>query len=764
MLRPLVASTLVLLILTAAAPALAQGPDGDDETGSDPAPAESCVLHGRVTDETDEPLAGARVSVQPGDVKTVSDADGRYCFAELAPAAYQVVAEYGGFSQLGVVDVTVEGGSWSLDLMVKANIREQVVVTATRTRKGLDEVAVRTQLITKDFMDATGARTLADAVEYTTGLRVESNCQNCNFSQIRLLGLEGPYTEILVDGQPVISSLAQVYGIEQIPARMIDRIEVVKGGGSALYGPGAVGGVVNVIPREAARSGGGVSGSVDMMGGQASVLGNGSYDWVSAGGRTVLTTFGQLDRVRAHDVDGDGFTEVSQRDLGAFGLRFGQRLLDDDARLAVDLNRIHEYRRGGDRLDLPPDQAFVAEQLDSTRYGVGASWLHAPNNGAFDYTVTASMSHMTRDSYYGTFMDPNAFGDTRSVLGVADAQLNHYLGGGHVLSWGGQLSAESIADNQPAYGRFIDESSRNLGLFVQHDWAFASGFQVLLGARADKHTAIDRVIVSPRAALMYSPMENLDFRASVATGFRAPEVFDEDLHLSAAGGSPHLIFLSPELREERSHNLMLGGEWKPTLGPGQGLLEVNGFYTRLADLFHNIEHDDPATGAFEFLKVNLGGARVYGVETNVGWGIGEELILQGGVVVQRARFDEPDPDWGSRAFFRTPDVYGNFSATWNNGIADLFVGALYTGPMKAPHYAGFIAEDRLETTPSFVTLDLYVSRTVRWSGRPVVITLGARNLTDAYQGDLDRGPLRDASYVYGPRFPRTLKLGFRWEI
>jgi outer membrane receptor for ferrienterochelin and colicins len=77
------------------------------------------------------------------------------------------------------------------------------------------------------------ARSLAEAMEFSTGVRVENNCQNCNFSQIRLLGLEGPYTQILVDGQPVISSLAQVYGIEQIPARLIERIEVVKGGGSA---------------------------------------------------------------------------------------------------------------------------------------------------------------------------------------------------------------------------------------------------------------------------------------------------------------------------------------------------------------------------------------------------------------------------------------------------------------------------------------------------------------------------------------------------
>ena len=144
----------------------------------------------------------------------------------------------------------------ALTIVMAPGIRADVVVTATRTSRNLGEVPVRTEVITRDLITRSGSRTLADAVEYTTGIRVENNCQNCNFSQIRLLGLDGPYTQILVDGQPVVSSLAQVYGIEQIPARMIERIEVVKGGGSALYGPGSVGGVVNIIPREPPRTGG----------------------------------------------------------------------------------------------------------------------------------------------------------------------------------------------------------------------------------------------------------------------------------------------------------------------------------------------------------------------------------------------------------------------------------------------------------------------------------------------------------------------------
>jgi outer membrane receptor for ferrienterochelin and colicins len=756
--------TLMLLCAGAASPAVAQeaaAPEGLE------ALAAGCTVYGIISDSAG-PLPDVAVTLEPAGLHTATGPDGAYCFAEVAPGAYTLVAESKGFAEIGIVDVDASDDAWRLDLQLAVQVREDVVVTATRTRKGLEDVPVRTHVVSKELMRATQARNLADAVEYTTGVRVESNCQNCNFSQIRLLGLEGPYTQILMDGQPMISSLAQVYGIEQIPTRMIDRIEVVKGGGSALYGPGAIGGVVNVIPREAPRTGGGISADFASMGAdsfdlQPSVNASGSFDWVSPGGRSRFTGFGQLDRVAPFDVDGDGFTEVSRRDLEAYGARYNQYVFGYDGRLTFDFNRMHEYRRGGDRIDLPPNEVFIAEELDSTRNAASIGWMHSPSS-AFDYMLTASYSAMERDSYYGTFMDPNAFGYTEDGLFVLDGQANHYLGQGHLLSWGGQLSTEDLRDSQPAYDRLIDETYQNIGAFAQYDWAFARGWQMLAGMRLDKHSAVGRAIASPRLALMYSPQENFDVRLSLATGFRAPQAFDEDLHLSAIGGQPALIFLSPDLKEERSANIMAGFEFKPVIGIGQGLIEVNGFYTRLLDLFHNIEADDPGTPMFEFLKVNLGGARVYGIEANIGWGIGDDLILQGGVVLQRSSFDDAEPDFGSAEFFRTPGVYGNLSATWNSPVAELFAGLRYTGSMQLPHYAGYIEEDRLETTTEFLTADVYVARPFEVAGRRLALSLGVRNLTNAYQPDLDRGPLRDASYVYGPRFPRTVRLGLRADF
>jgi outer membrane receptor for ferrienterochelin and colicins len=720
-----------------------------------------CQARGTVADASGGVLPGATLRLTPSGVVTVTSADGTFCINNLASGPHTIETTLDGFVSRKLEFTIPRTDPRPLVITLTPGLRTDVVVTATRTNRRLDDVAVRTEVISRDLMSRSGARTLADAVEYTTGVRVENNCQNCNFSQIRLLGLDGPYTQILVDGQPVVSSLAQVYGIEQIPTRMIERIEVVKGGGSALYGPGSVGGVVNIIPREPPRSGGVFELRSDTFGTDANISANGALDWRSANGQTYLTGFAQVDRLRPYDVDGDGFTEVSRRDLQAAGVRLNRYQLGGRAKLTFDVTQMQEDRRGGDNLDRPPFEAEIAEWIDSRRLGISGTWFHSINQ-RFDYRFTVSTADTSRDSYYGTGRDPNAFGDTENRVTVVDSQLNHYAGR-HTISWGGQFSTESLQDRQPAYGRLTDVDYSNTGLYVQDDWSFAPRWQLLYGLRGDAHTALDHPVVSPRVALMHSPVPALDIRVSVARGFRAPQVFDEDLHLSSVAGEVRIIEVDPDLVEERSTNYMAGFEWKPEAGPGQALLEINGFHTTLSDLFNVQEADDPGTALFEFRKVNFGGARVYGVEVNAGWGIGDSFVLQGGFVEQRARFTLAEPDFGSRDFFRTPQRYANATLTWRvPRLADLFSAARYTGPMLAPHYAGYIAADRLEKTTTFVVYDLAASRTFKTRGGPqLTVGISARNLTNAYQPDIDRGPLRDSAYVYGPRFPRSVGLSLK---
>lgn len=721
-------------------------------TPPQPEPAAACPVALDVRDGSGMALPGAAVvAAEDGRLLTVTDDAGHACLS----AATAVRVELPGF-----VTAAVEARAGVGPVVLAPAFKAEVEVAAERRDARLRDAPVRTEVVSRDFVEQIGARTLADAVEYTTGVRVENNCQNCNFSQVRLLGLEGPYTQILMDGQPTLSSLAQVYGLEQIPARLIDRIEVTKGGGAALLGPGSVGGVINVITREPVERGAQLDTTVGSTAGQPTFGTAAALDWVTGDRRGMVTAYGQADRVEPVDLTGDGFTEVSRRALDAGGLRAHRVLLDSRARMTVDASALHETRRGGNALDRPPHEADIAEAIDTRRAAATVTWLHAPSS-RLDYRVTLSAADTRRDSYYGVGQDPLAYGDTRSQLGVADVLVNRYAAR-HVVSGGLQLTAERLRDRQPAYDRALDQRYQQVGAFVQDEWTMRPGWQLLTGLRVDAHSNLAAPQVLPRAALRVSPRPALDLRVSYAQGIRAPQVFDEDLHIASVGGEARIVLVDPALRPERSVNWMAGGEWKPSLFGGQALVELNGFHTRLRDQFHLREQDLPDTDAREFLKMNLGTATVRGVEANIGWGRGDHLVLQGGFVVQRSTFGQPDPDFGSTRFFRTPDVYGNASVTVKEVTPiDVFVGLRLTGSMLAPHFAGAIPEDRLERTPAFAQVDVSFSRAVIKAPVPLTVSVTIRNLTNAYQRDLDQGPLRDAGYVYGPRLPRSFQVSVR---
>ena len=732
-----------------------------------PPAAGECALEVEVSGPQHRPVKGAVLRVIETGASAVSGRDGYICMPELAPGRYQALVVADGYAVLDASLAKVEGEHLSLSFELMPAFGEELVVTGTRTAKKLLEVPVHVQQIQRETIEASAARTLADAVELTPGVRIESNCQNCNFSQIRLLGLEGPYSQILVDGQPTVSSLAMVYGIEQFPARMLENIEVVKGGGAAIYGAGAVGGVINLIPHAPVDTHATLEARFTETGGEPGTSLSALADWSPRNSRRGLSVLGQIDDVEPSDRDGDGFTEVTRRELLTIALRGEQYALSDQARFHAELNFTRADRRGGELsgIDLAPHETAVTEEIGTRRLALGLGWLHTVSS-RFDYRLATSLADTNRDSYYGAGFDPNAYGETENPLWLADSQANLYFERSTVTG-GVSYSRERLDDRQPGYGRELSETKTNLGVFLQEDRRLGEKATLVYGLRADQHSALSDPVLSPRLALMLSPRADLTLRFSFAEGFRAPEIFDEDLHIELAGGEPRVIRPASGLVEERSRAWLGSAEWRPTFGrKGSASLELAAFRTDLTDLFDVIEADDPSTPfQREFLRVNAAGARVEGVELSASVRWGSRLSAQAGFVVQSARFEEPEPDFGSLDFFRTPEQHGTLSFQWRlPAELDLFLGGRYTGSMVAPHYAGFIDEDRLEVTPSFFELDLNISREIELGGRVLDVTLGVKNLTDEYQQDLDQGPDRDSTYVYGPRLPRSYTVGLRWEL
>ncbi len=644
-----------------------------------------------------------------------------------------------------------ETGWAPADSLVGSRV-EETVVTGTKTESTLAETPVRTQLMTRSDIVDVQAASLADACEFTPGLRILNSCQNCNFTTLSILGLEGKYSQVLYDSQPIFSGLALVYGLEQIPSRLIERIEVTKGGGSSLYGPGAVGGVVNVIPHVPHHSATSAAVRVEDMDGTTNHSASFNADVVSHDEVTSATLYGQADQVEAHDFDGDGFSEIGRRKSTSFGTRI-QRLLGEDGKLVVDFSRTFEDRRGGDKIDNPPFESEIAEWIRTWRNSLSTSWSQQWNS-SFSSQLTLAHAKTDRNTYYGGGGDTAAYGVTDNPLLLGDLQLNYFVGN-HIITGGLQHTRDELTDTQPAYDRVTDEIYKNTGVYLQDEWQATEKLVLVPSVRLDKHNILDDAIVSPRLAVRYQAGQDVSVRGSYSSGFLAPQVFDEDLHIAQSNGEAQVIRNAEDLQEESSRSYTLGIEALPPLWGGFGRFELNAFRTELTDAFALTEDlDDPLTDELEFTRINAGEAEIQGVEAAVGW-MNERFEMQLGWVLQTAEYDEPQ-DFDEKAFFRTPESYGVFMGKYKNPeMVDAFLGVRFMGEEKLPHYAGYIADDVLETTPTFMVVDCSVTRRFSLGEDRFSLTLGGKNITNEYQDDFDQGADRDTGYLYGPRFPRT---------
>ncbi|MDX2178401.1 MAG: TonB-dependent receptor [Bryobacteraceae bacterium] len=723
------------------------------------------ILSGTVVTPDKTPVALASVRVLETNALAQTDTMGNFRIVSLPLSKLTVTVTAKGYQSglKSVVDLTERPETTVEFVLNRESVLEQsVVVTGSGQQELLVEAPVRTELISKTMVQQQAVRVLAEALTASVpGLRIENNCQNCGFSAIRLSGLEGPYTQVLEDGLPTVSGASMVYALDQLPTEFFESIEVVKGGASSLYGPNAVAGVINLVRREPQAK----TFQVDTQAG-----------WNRGRPEQTLGAVAQIENLfagwsgdfyyrgfrRTHaDVDRDGFSELTRRSSQAGGGTLFRRFFDGKARLTVGGSTLDEFRRGGSQLDLLPENTFVTEQLLSGRSSGFVRWNHSVNPN-FYYNLSSSLSYLGRGSYYGADFDPNAYGNTRNPLSVSDASVG-FQKGRHAVSTGFQYWFEHITDTYPGYGRDIRQSFKNSGVYLQDEWRINPRVVLLGGFRVDKSNLLNNAIVSPRGNLRVGLTKSLNLRLGVSTGFRAPQVFDEDLHIASVGGEVQLIRRSADLRHESSRSYTAALDYTSQVRGRPFTAGASFFWTRLNDAFQLRETDrfDGENRIFE--RVNGPGSRFRGIEGNLSFAPTERVNLRGGWTFQQARYDEPEPVFGSLRYFRTPNSYGFFGADLDLPGGIEFIHTFdFTGPMRVQHFAGFIDEDRVETSPWFHVWNAVVSKTMPLGSSEKAklrVYVRANNLLDSYQSDFDQGPLRDSKYVYGPIMPRGVVTG-----
>lgn len=729
----------------------------------------------------------ATVSIVGTTLGTAGDGTGHFILKNVESGEYIIEAEVMGYSPVQK-KITVDGSASDINISFSMSedvmAVDQVVVSSTRSATLRRNSPNLVSMLSSELFETVNATTLADGLPFQSGVRVEDNCQNCGFTQVRINGLDGHYSQIMVDSRPTFSALTGVYGLEHIPANMIDRVEIVRGGGSALYGSSAIGGTINIITKTPEYNSAEFSHTITSIGMSGALDNNttANASIVSDNQRAGLSLFAQVRQRDAYDADGDGFSEIPTIQSQTFGLRTFFKT-SDFSRLSLQYDVTNEYRRGGDNLDLPAhsEGVYIAEQVEHLINNVGVSYDIYSHDYHRTFNIYSTVQKTARDSYYGgggyeededgneIWESADAYGTTSEFLWVSGAQLTQKID--NLLFMPATFIAGveyNYNDLQDVYLQQdwdpIEQTVNVMSGYLQNEWS-TDKWGILAGGRVDYNDLLGKAIISPRFNLRYNPSRSVNLRATYSTGFRAPQVFDEDLHIAVNGGELVRSTIADGLVEERSQSINISADLYKSFGEVSTNLLVEGFYTHLDNVFTSYTYEDE-DGTTVQERQNGGVAVVKGVTLEGRVALPSSLQFQVGATIQESLYSEPEV-WSDTAeatdqMFRTPDVYGYFTTTYEP-LKDwtLSLTGTYTGSMYVEH---FFSEDDavIETTPDFWDVNFKVTRnfTINKAVRTQVF-VGVENIFNQYQDDFDQGADRDAGYIYGPMKPRSFTCGVK---
>lgn len=773
-------------------------------------------IYGHVLDKrTNEHLPYVTVKLQGTTIGITTDGTGHYFLRNLPTGDFTLEVSMIGFKTITKA-ISIEAGKTielNFELEESSTSLNEVVVSANRNETTRRTAPSLVSVLDMQTLDVTNSKTLSDGLKFQPGLRVENNCQNCGTTQVRINGMEGSYSQILIDSRPMIGALAGVYGLEQIPANMIERIEVVRGGGSALFGANAIGGTINIITREPIRNSGEFSHTLSSINGTGSLENNTTFNasLVNDTRNAGIMVYGQH-RIRDEfDIDGDGFTELPSLKNRSLGFRSFLKT-GVYSKLTIEYRNIHEFRRGGDRLDLQPFESYITEQVEHYINSGSLSFDKYSTDQKSKLNLYAAASHTHRGSYYGAGdpfsknvpaieqgMSQNEIDNINEIIENNQTRINSFgttseltyqIGGHYIRSFsnlwfmpadltvGGEYLGSELDDISGYRTESISQETNTLSGFLQNEWK-TDIWSFLVGGRLDKHNLVDNAIFSPRINMRYNPTENINFRLTYSAGFRAPQIFDENLHVDIAGGEQIIRTLSKDLKEEQSNSISGSVDLYHQIDNNRLLnLLIEGFYTKLNNPFTEVRRGN------EIIVENAGfGAMVYGLNLEGRAVLNNKLDLQAGATIQRSLYEEERKWWEpqspeeeaidrvapTKRMMRTPNSYAYFVATFTpTDQLSASLSGNYTGSMLVPHDAGFGVEgvDRFspvnitKESPAFFELNTKIAYTVDiYNDTKLELNTGIQNIFNSFQKDFDTGAGRANNYIYGPGMPRTFFIG-----
>ena len=613
-------------------------------------------------------IHAANVHLLGSKQKTVSDSLGFYAFENVAFGNYTIQISQMGFQTLKKkIEVTKDSiQSYDFELTDNENQLNEVVVSGTLKAVKRLESAVPVEVYSPVFFKKNPTPSIYDALQNVNGVRPQLNCGVCNTGDIHINGLEGPYTLVLIDGMPIVSSLSTVYGLSGIPNSLVERIEIVKGPASSLYGSEAVGGLINIITKNPTNA---PMFSADYF--TTTYLENNldlGMKFNVGKKATSLLGVNYFNYDQVIDKDKDNFTDVTLSD-----------------RISV-FNK-WSFRRNNNRLF-----TIAARGMYEDRWGGDVRWEKKYRGGDEIYGESI---YTKRGELIGSYQLPFEEKLMLSFSGNVHYQDSRYGTTSYIanqkigflqLTWDKKIGRNDfLAGIATRYSYYDDnttatkeaESTWLPGIFVQDEITVSPKSQVLLGARYD-YNSIHGSIFTPRFAYRLKANENTIFRLNAGTGFRVVNLFTED-HAALTGSRD--VVIQNDLKPEKSVNVNLNYIQKINFGNGTFMgIETTAFYTH----FSNKIISDYETDPNKIIYDNIDGYAIsQGISTNI-----DVNFTNGLKFILGATFlDNKNVEDGIAA---RPFLTENFTGTWSisykiepwNLLLD-YTGNVYS-PMKLP--------------------------------------------------------------------------------
>lgn len=711
----------------------------------------------RVADAlTREPLAGAtvRLGTQGGGY---TDTAGVFVLSQQFTA--EITISYPGY--------TTWTGAFSPQVLLEPADQSLAAVVISATMKEITKEAspIPVEVYSPRFFQKNATATFFDAMNSVNGVRPQITCNVCNTGSIQINGLAGPYTMVTIDGMPIVSGLSTVYGLSGIPNGIVERIEVVKGPASTLYGSEAVGGMINIVTKNALNA-------PTLF---ANIFATSAAEYnvdVSVAGRLkkAYTMVGAnfFNFQKRLDINNDNFTDMTlQRRFSAFNKWHFYRKKDRVASLA--LRYVDEERWGGE-LNWTPEwrgtDSIYAESIFTRRVEVLGKY-QLPWD-AQKVMLDVSWNRHFQDSYYG--VTPYI---ASQQVGFAQLSAPVTANARHDVLLGAAYRFTVYNDNTPATStgdglRDLPNVTTLPGLFVQDEFKINQRNTLLSGLRYDYNSAHGHIL-TPRLSWKWAEDAQHILRVTAGSGYRVANIFTED-HAALTGA--RTVVVEENLRPERSWNANINyvTRFFPARAGYIGL-DASAFFTR----FSNQIVPDYLTDPDKIIFANLNGYGISGgvsVNTDFNFTNGIKIML-GATAMQVYRVE--DGERLPQLF--APPVSGTWTATFP--VKKWGLSLDYTGNVNAPmHLPVFPNDERPAKSPWYAIHNVQVTKEII---HDVELYFGVKNLFGFYpKGNIilrafdpfDKNVhlnnpnnfTFDPTYSYAPVQRQRLLIGARWNV